>query len=201
MITAKIFPMAVMVLALFLAEVSTAGEILIGPSGGGSRSPSSDNREKARDYIKEDRSESGSPNIVIVPDHDGSGIFSPRIMELPQDNRSKARDYIRDKDSGTSLPAIIVPPSGSRSDSTRDAAERQRNKARGYVDGWDGATGSKPGTYVQIGTSMGVTGKDGIIVFDCAAISNVAGRIGDDLRSGSDFIVVINGKNHKARCR
>ncbi|OGQ88201.1 MAG: hypothetical protein A2512_02555 [Deltaproteobacteria bacterium RIFOXYD12_FULL_56_24] len=196
----KTFTMAVVTL-LFCARTGIGGEIILSPPLDKNRPARTDNSEKARSYLNEETSETSPPSIVIIPDWEDEGILSPRVLEMPQDNRSKARDYIRNRDPRQGLPTIIIPPAGSRTNPTRDAAEKQRNKARSYLDGWDGAAGIKPGTSIQIGTTVGVAGKDGVIVFDCSTISNVAGRIGDDLQSGNEFIVVINRKNYRARCR
>lgn len=185
-----------------LVGLAFAGEIVVSPTTS-SRSgavPAASSREKARSYL--DDKDSPAPTILVLPEEEDGGVLSPRGMGVPQDNRSKARDYIRDSDSGLPTAVIIPTDQAPGTDSSRrQNTERNLGKARGYLDGGGAGSGSKAGTYVQLGTSVGVVGSDGVIVFDCSVTSNTAGRIGEDLHSGSEFVVVIGGKKQKARCR
>lgn len=183
-----------------LVDSAFAGEIVVSPPTNSRGNGTAASREKARSYL--DDKESSPPTILVIPEDEDGGVLSPRGMGVPQDNRSKARDYIRDADSG--LPAAVIVPTDQApgiDSSKRQNIERNLGKARSYLDGGGTGSGSKAGTYVQMGTSVGIIGSDGVVVFDCSDTSNTAGRIGEDLQPGSEFIVVINGKKQKARCR
>jgi len=153
------------------------------------------------------RSDPSAPavtTIIIVPE-DEEGFLSPPTVGAPPDNRAKARDYLRGPDSGSPATVLIVPdnaPAGAETD-RGNSLERNRAKARRYSDGDASGGGSvgKPGTYIKIGTSVGVVGPDGVVDFVCDETNNVAGRIGDDTQSGNVFAIVVNGKLAKARCK
>jgi len=178
-----------------------AGEIVVVPSSvptKGSATGASESARKARSS-RNDPSVPAVTTIVIVPEEE-EGVLSPSGVGAPPDNRAKARGYSRGSDSGAPGTVLILPdnaPDGAGT--TRDNLERNRGKARRYSDGETAA--GKAGTYVKIGTSVGVVGSDGVVVFVCDETNNVAGRIGEDTQSGNVFVVVINGKMAKARCK
>ncbi|MDP2785172.1 MAG: hypothetical protein Q8O38_11360 [Sulfurimicrobium sp.] len=182
--------------------VKLAGEIVVVPSGGAAKSSAagaSESRKKARSS-RNDPSAPAATAIVIVPEEE-EGVLSPSGMGAPPDNRAKARDYSRDSDSGSPATVLKLPdnaPDGT--ETARDSLEKNRSKARRYSEG-DTGNGGKAGTYVKIGTSVGVVGSDGVVVFVCDDTNNTAGHIGDDTRSGNVFSIVINGNLVKARCK
>lgn len=88
---------------------------------------------------------------------------------------------------------------------TNPAAHTQRTesalaKARRYANGGD-ASAPKAGLFVRLGTAVGVVGADGVIVFACSDTDNIAGRVGDSVKPGSLFTVLMNGRATPARCR
>ena len=178
-----------------------AGEIVVVPSGGaakGGATGASESRMKARSS-RNDPSVPAVTTIVIVPE-DEEGVLSPPEMGAPPDNRAKARGYSRGLD-GSPATVLIMPDNAPDGTGTaRDSLEKNRGKARRYSEGEAGGVG-KAGTYVKTGTSVGVVGSDGVVVFVCDDTNNIAGRIGDDTQSGNVFAIVINGKLAKARCK
>ena len=192
--------------ALWPESGKLAGEIIVAPSGGAAKSSAagaSESRMKARSS-RSDPSAPAVTTIIIVPE-DEEGFLSPPTVGAPPDNRAKARDYLRGPDSGSPATVLIVPdnaPAGAETD-RGNSLERNRAKARRYSDGDASGGGSvgKPGTYIKIGTSVGVVGPDGVVDFVCDETNNVAGRIGDDTQSGNVFAIVVNGKLAKARCK
>lgn len=177
-----------------------AGEIVVVPSGSAASSATgaSESARKARSS-RNDPSVPAVTAIVIMPEEE-EGVLSPSGVGAPPDNRAKARSYSRGSDSGAPGTVLILPDNAPDGTGTaRDSLERNRSKARRYSDGETGV--GKAGTYVKIGTSVGVVGSDGVIVFVCDETNNVAGRIGDDTQTGNVFAVVVNGKMAKARCK
>ncbi|MCF8211067.1 MAG: hypothetical protein K9K38_16940 [Rhodoferax sp.] len=180
----------------FSSEIVLPGS---SPSGSShSATNATEARKKARESVT-DRLEPMQAIIIEEPDQDGL-VSRPRLG-APKDNRSKAAAYSNDK-LPDRTPFIVVPhdaPLGSV-ESTRDGVNKNLNKARRYTQDEYGVD-VKAGTFVKIGTAMGVVGPDGVVVVLCDQISNTAGRIGDDLRSGNTFTIVINGKVNRARCK
>ena len=188
------------------AGVKLAGEIVVVPSGGAARNSAtgaSESRKKARSS-RNDPSATTTTTIIVVPEEE-EGVLSPSGMGAPPDNRAKARDYSRGSDSGSPATVLILPdnaPDGT--ETARDSLEKNRSKARRYSEGDTGnggGNGGKAGTYVKVGTSVGVVGPDGVVIFVCDDTNNIAGHIGDDTRSGNVFSIVINGNLVKARCK
>jgi hypothetical protein len=179
-----------------------ASEIVV-PLGGAAKSSAtsaSESRKKARSSVNE-ASPPVSTTIILAPEADEEGVLAPSRMGVPADNRAKARDYSRGLDPANAATVqILIDNTEDGSDTNQRSLEKNRNKARRYSDSVSGS-GSKPGTYVKIGTSVGVVGPDGVVVFVCDDTNNIAGRIGDDTQSGNFFSVVVNGKQVKARCK
>ena len=171
-------------------------------SGQNSRSTSaadSERRNKARAaLLNAESAVESSPTIQVIQDNES--YMSPGTSSAPPDNRRKAREYLQDN----STQILVIPKVGTETPSTtggnRENASRNLNKARRYAqDQDDGPTNT--GKFVQIGTSMGVVGKDGVIDIVCDGVNNNAGRIGDDSKSGSMFTIMVAGKPALARCK
>ena len=186
-----------------LGGFKLASELLVAPLGGavrGSSSSATENRKKARAAAK-DTPPPVAENIILVVPEEEVGVITPSRVGSPTDNRAKARDYLSGTDSGNSANVRILNdavPDGS--ETNQNSLERNRAKARRYSDG-SSSSGSKAGTFVKIGTSVGVVGPDGVIVLVCDDTNNIAGHIGDDTQSGNVFAIVVNGKLAKARCK
>lgn len=182
--------------------VKLAGEIVVAPSGGAAKNnatSASESRMKAR-ATRNDSSAPATTTIVIVPEEE-EGVLSPSGMSAPPDNRTKARGYSRGTDSGNPATVLILPENTSDGAGTaRESLEKNRSKAHRYSEGEASGSG-RTGTYVKIGTSVGIVGSDGVVVFACDETNNIAGRIGDDTQPGNVFFVIINGKQAKARCK
>lgn len=187
--------------------VKLAGEIIVVPSVGAqknSATSASENARKAR-AARNDPSATAPATIIIVPEEE-EGVLSPPGVSAPPDNRVKAKDYSRGVNPNSSTTVLILPDGVADGTETSrgESLERNRSKARQYSDGdVDGnrGNGGKAGTIVKMGTSVGAVGSDGVIVFVCDDTNNVAGRVGDDTKSGNVFSVVINGRLTKARCK
>lgn len=179
-----------------------SSEIIV-PVGGATRgtaSSASEARKKARASVVEPAPPLPA-TIIAEPVEEEDGVLSRPSRGMPTDNRARALDYSRGLD--PDRPAVIVvpgEPAPGSMESTREGVERNLGRARQYSEGATGS-GAKAGTYVKIGTAVGVVGKDGVVVMVCDETNNTAGRIGDDTQSGNMFNVVINGKVAKARCK
>ena len=177
-----------------------AGEIVVVPSGSAEKSTAtgaSESRKKARSIRTP--AVSATQTNIIVPEEE-EGVLAPSGVAAPVDNRSKARDYSRGTDS-TNSTTILVLPDGSNAETAREnSLERNMNKARRYSDDGSGRKGQK-GTFIKIGTAVGVMGSDGVVVYVCDDTNNAAGRIGDDTQAGNVFTVMVGGKPVKARCK
>jgi len=186
--------------------VKLAGEIIVVPSVGAQKNSTTSASESARKAraARNDPSATAPATIIIVPEEEG--VLSPPGVSAPPDNRVKAKDYSRGVNSNGSTTVLILPDgvSDGAETSRGEILERNRSKARQYSDGdIDGnkGNGGRTGTIVKMGTSVGAVGSDGVIVFVCDDTNNVAGRVGDDTKSGNVFSVVINGRLTKARCK
>lgn len=177
-----------------------AGEIVVTPSGDAVKNTAtsaSDSRKKAR--AARDPSAQKTQIIIIAPEEE-EGVLSPSGIAAPPDNRARARDYSRGVDS-TSPATIVILPDGSSTETDREnSLARNRSKARQYSEEGAGRKGQK-GTFVKIGTAVGVMGSDGVVVYVCDDTNNAAGRIGDDTQPGNVFTVMVGGKPVKARCK
>lgn len=173
-----------------------AGEIIMVPQPGSGKAPgkspsSTEQRDRARAYQKDEAS--GTPTIIIVPEEESEGALSPRGSApegRARDNRSRAGDYQRGTDSSLH-PGLIKPETGILLDggTTQERAHDNRARASGYSRGE---------------TQSGLTGRigpDGIPLVVCKDRDNVAGQIGDDLKSGSVIVILRDGKQVKVRCQ
>jgi hypothetical protein len=131
---------------------------------------------------------------------DVEAILLPGRSSAPPSQRARARSYLQDADNGAQRPSEPVYLVPSDDPSTKDNTQRNLNKARQYLHNQDGEP-VNTGKFVQIGTTRGVVGKDGVIEMTCDGVNNHAGHIGDDTRSGSVFTIMIAGKPAKARCK
>lgn len=168
-------------------------------SRGGSSSNASESRKKARAAVE--KTENPPVEGVIVELDEPDGILSRARVGVPTDNRAKALNYSNGGDV-VRVPTLRSPIEAAPGsiEASRANLERNRDKAHRYSDGGLSAAG-KAGTFVKIGTEMGIVGSDGVIVVTCDATNNTAGRIGDDTQSDNFFNVVVNGKIVKARCK
>jgi len=170
-----------------------AGEIVLAPPKNdvsASDTEASRQRETAREYRKKGHS-STAPDLIIVPDDD-IGVVAPRHGSNAAENASRARTYRQgDTASGAATPIIVAPEAlpekpASAIEGSSQSARNNRARAIEYRNG---------------DHSVAVTGQNGLPTIDCSATDNVAGRIGDDTRSGS-VVILIQGRNQvKVRCR
>ncbi len=135
----------------------------------------------------------------LEPSEESEAILLPGRSSAPPSQRARARSYLQDGDNGAQRPPEPVYLVPSEEPTTKDNAQRNLNKARQYQHNQDGEP-VNTGKFVQIGTTRGVVGKDGVIEMVCDGVNNHAGHIGDDTRSGSVFTIMISGKPAKARC-
>lgn len=143
-------------------------------------------RVKAKAYKE---SGSGSPAIVVMPEEEGEGLLGPRRQPESgaSQNRAKARQYQQGQPAAQ-VPVPGVQDSVSQGPSTAERAQENRAKARSYV--------SSDNTVV-----IERIGSDGIPIVSCGKlVSNVAGRIGDDMQPGSVFFIMRDNKPFKVRC-
>lgn len=193
---------AVTMPSFWSSGIRILGEIIVplgGNSKGSSSSNASESRKKARAAV--DKADNQPIEGVIVEAEEPEGILSRARVGVPTDNRAKALNYSNGGDGGR-LPTIRSPMDAAPGsiEASRANLERNRERAQRYSDGAVSAAG-KTGTFVKIGTEVGVVDAEGVIVVTCDATNNTAGRIGDDTQSGNFFSVVVNGKLAKARCK
>jgi hypothetical protein len=177
-------------------------EIIV-PLGGSSKGSSSSNASEPRKKARAALEKTENPTVegVIVELEEPEGILSRARVGVPTDNRAKALNYLNGSEGGRVQ--MVRPPieaAPGTIEATRSNLERNRDKAHRYSEDGSSAAG-KTGTFVKIGTEVGVVGSDGVIVVTCESTNNTAGRIGDDTQSGNYFSVVVNGKLAKARCK
>lgn len=174
--------------------MSLAGEIIVAPPGNNnqvSEGDASRMREAARDQRK-----GKSPLPVIILDETEEGVLSPRRgPSSPADNAGRARNQRLEGDSSEgTLPSIIMgplPPDVSPSPTNSASAQKahsNRVRAIEYRKGDQSAP-------------VSARGGDGLPIVDCTNVENVAGRIGDDTKSGNIIILIQNRNQIKARCR
>ena len=184
-----------------LSEIVVSGGAAPSSSAGNGRSTSpaaSESRNRAREALADAASQSEVLSNVIVVEEDS--YTAPGRNGVPPDNRRKAREYSQGE--GGVNPVIVLTKPGSETSvpSAREGHSRNVNKAQRYLmDQDDGPTNS--GKFTQSGTTMGVMGKDGVILMVCDGVNNTAGRIGDDTQSGNVLTILINGKPTPARCK
>ena len=143
-----------------------------------------ENRAKAQAYQKGD-AYIAPPLIRILPRTDPSKPITNREhLEL---NRSKAQSYQRGDDYTPQTQILITPsPEYSKPTNNQEHLESNRYKAMGYMKG----------------DSQGVFGADGLLIVTCRDTGSVAGRIGDDSRSGNVINTIDSlGRQIKVRCK
>ncbi len=171
-----------------------AGEIILAPpsrTGSISEGDATRMKEAARDQRR-----GNPPSSVIIVDEAEEGVLSPRRgPSSPADNSARARNHRLDGDSSEgALPSIIIGPlpsgaSPAPSDSVAaQKAHSNRVRAIEYRKGDQSAP-------------VSARGGEGLPVVDCTNVENVAGRIGDDNKSGSLIILIQDRNQVKARCR
>lgn len=146
-------------------------------------SGAAEQRDRARAYRKD---QAGSATIILMPEED-EGVLSPRgnADARATENRARARAYRQSQEGGLAAPRVVAPGMSVEVETSQDQARENRLKARGYR---------------EHGGTLAV-GPDGIPLVSCKDTDNVAGRIGDDVQSGSLILIVRDGKTIKARCR
>lgn len=173
------------------ASAAVAGEIILSPSQDGgavSAATAGEQRDRARGYRKNQSPDAGT-SIILVPEEEEEGMLSPRggvESSRAAENRLRAKQ-LRQSEDGHGLPAIIMPGAGGDDASAHERAQESRLKARAYREHGQSATDK--------------VGPDGIPLVLCPSTDNVAGRIGDDARSGGLIYIIRDGKSIKARCR
>lgn len=168
-----------------------AGEIILVPpkgEGASSDSEASRQRESAREYRK---GQTAQPAVIVVPEDEG-GVMSPRhSINGAAENAARAR-AARQGDSGGSIvtPSVVLPDAPPAVVETPSAQSAKRNRARAI----EYRRGEQHSAVVA-------KGGDGLPIVDCSNVDNVAGRIGDDTRSGSVVILIQDRNQVKVRCR
>lgn len=180
--------------------VVLAGEIILSPSPGGPAAGESE-AARMREAAREQRKGKNSAPVVVIVDDAEDGVLSPRRgPSSPADNAAKARAYrVEGETDNASQPSVILGPLPSDASPPTDSVSAQKahgNRMR--------ATEYRKGeSYSSSSSSSSVTARvgDGLPVVDCSNVDNVAGRIGDDTRSGS-VVILVQGRNQvKVRCR
>lgn|GEM_PF-1244821 len=175
------------------ADWLLAGEIIVTPQKSSADSNSSsgaiEQRSRARAYRKDT---SSSSTTIVLPAEESEGVLSPhigRIEEKARTNRLKARSYQSGSDASTTSPAQTgIDPGALETGSTQERARANLMRARSYSKG-EGQAANTP-----------KVGPDGIPIVVCKD-DNVAGRIGDDVSSGSIIQIMQKGKPVKVRCQ
>jgi hypothetical protein len=150
--------------------------------------------QNARQWLEQKDSESS-----WVAEEEES-ILLPGRSSAPPSQRARARGYLQEGNQGLPRPSEPFNVQPFEESSTKENAQRNQSKARKYLQNQDGEP-VNTGKFVQIGTTRGVVGKDGVIEMVCDGVNNHAGHIGDDTRSGNLFTIMISGKPAKARCK
>lgn len=167
-----------------------AGEIILSPNTDGDPSAprAGEQRERARSYRKDQPATVGG--IILLPEGavEEDGMLSPRggVESKATENRLRAK-VLRQSDEGQMAPTVIIPGLGGDGDSAQERARDSRLRARAYREHGQSA--------------MDKVGPDGIPLVLCTNAESVAGRIGDDVQSGSLIVIIRDGKQIKARCR
>ncbi|MCX7178085.1 MAG: hypothetical protein NTX56_04680 [Proteobacteria bacterium] len=185
--------LVVFVAACLLVDTySLAGEILIAPQQGDKNksSSASEQRERAKSYRKDDPVTSST--TIVLPEEESDGALSPRgnaAEGRARDNRARARETQREADFPFQ-PILIKPDAGTLMEGgSQERARDNRARASGYSRG------------EHLSAVPGRVGADGIPLVICKDRDNVAGQIGDDLKSGSVIVILREGKQVKVRCQ
>lgn len=146
--------------------------------------------DRARAYRKDEVP--GAPTIIVVPEDEEAGVLTPgRGGAAPSSagsNRLKARKYQQNGSLSPDSGVLVIEP---QSDESTTAARAKDNRAR--------ANSYAKGDLQSILT--GKVGADGIPLVVCKGVNNQAGRIGDDVESGSVFTIIQNSRPTKVRCQ
>jgi hypothetical protein len=168
-----------------------AGEIIVSPQIdiNSSHTNASDQVDRARSNRKDE-----APNattIIILPEGADQGVLTPGhsgTQPNAQSIRLKARKY-QQNGSQSSEPGALRFELSEDETTAQGQARDNRKRASNYAKG----------DLKSILT--GKVGADGIPIVVCKGVNNQAGRIGDDIESGSVFSVVQNGRSVKVRCQ
>jgi hypothetical protein len=186
------FPLKIFALTAWLVAASAwSGEIIVAPQNDNSapHTNASEQIDRARSYRKDETPSAST--IIIIPENSDQGVLTPGRSGAPnsaQSNRLKARKYqqngAQSTDSG--ILAIELPEDETTlQGQARDNRKRASNYAKGDLKS----------------ILTGKVGADGIPIVVCKGVNNQAGRIGDDIESGSVFSIVQNGRSVKVRCQ
>lgn len=160
-------------------------------------------RTKAQRYIAEETDATPpapADGTLPPPDERGEAAMFPRAPSAASESRLRARDRMNGTQSGVVMQLAPVSAEPGSAEARHENVTRNIEKAQGYSGGGS-ARGGKAGTFISLGTAVGVPGPDGVLVVSCDATNNAAGRIGSDEAPGNAFDVVVNGKLVRARCK
>lgn len=189
-----------------------AGAILLdnpAPSRVGTPSAAQRQVDAAQAHIQAD---TGTlPTVELI---DPSTVTPSPSGRSATDNRSRARKFLSNNGQPTtqsdpqvplaSVPGNLGAGAGAATAPSQQTgaarAESAAAKARRYANGADAGL-LRTGTYVRLGTAIGMAGADGVLEFNCSDTDNIAGRVGDAIQPGQIFTVVLSGRPMKARCK
>lgn len=177
--------------SITMAGWAWSGEIILAPSKEDrtvSSPKAGEQRARAKSYRK-DQPEAGT-EIIPLPEEllTEEGMLSPRggVESSASENRFRAK-VIRQGDEGYPATTVVIPGTSGESETVQERSRSNRLKARAYREHGQSA--------------MDSVGSDGIPLVLCTSAESVAGRIGDDVQSGSLIYIIRDGKPVKARCR
>jgi len=159
-----------------------------------------DSRRKAQRYIVEEPAAVPTESEMPIPEERSDAAMFPRAPSAASESRLRARERMNGTQPGVLLQLAPVATEPGSAEARHENVTRNIEKAQGYSGG-NGTRGGKAGTYISLGTSVGVPGPDGVLVISCDPTNNSAGRIGNDDGPGSAFDLVLNGKVVRARCK
>jgi hypothetical protein len=181
-------------------------EIIL-PAGQPSRSSASsasmgasEARRKAIRYSSDETPTAPADPVPPPVEDSGDAAMFPRAPGPATENRLRARDRLNGTQGGNQVQLAPITAEPGTPEARRENMNRNLDKAQGYSSG-NTSRGGKAGTFISLGTAVGVTGPDGVLVVSCDATNNAAGRIGNDDGPGGTFDVVLNGKLVRARCK
>jgi hypothetical protein len=172
----------------------------IEPSRSSASVGASEARRKARRSAADEVTVTPAEPVSPPPEEVGDPAMFPRPPAAATDNRLRARDRMNGNLGGSSVQLAPITAEPGTPEARRENMNRNIDKAQGYSGGTS-ARGGKSGTFISLGTAVGVAGPDGVLVVSCDATNNAAGRIGNDDGPGGSFDVVLNGKLVRARCK
>ena len=181
-----------------LTEIVVSGGAAPSRSCRSTSPAASESRNRAREALADAASQSGALNNVIVLEEDS--YIAPGSNGALPDNRRKAKEYSQGESDVSPVIVLTKPGSETSVPSARESQRRNVNKAQRYLTDQDDEP-TNSGKFTRSGTTMGVMGKDGVILIVCDGVNNTAGRIGDDTQPGNVLTILINGKPTPARCK